>query len=97
MNEVPLSTPFDRNVDGQVTQAKADLARRLSIDPAQVELVSASSVTWPDGSLGCPQPGMMYTQMQVDGLRVQLRASGRVYDYHGGGGRPLFLCERGGG
>ena len=38
-------------------------------------VVDARAVTWPDSSLGCPEPGMMYTQVLVDGtLR---RARGR--------------------
>jgi len=93
MNEVPIPTPLDPSLEKIVTQAKDDLAQRLAIDPAQIELVEAASVTWPDGSLGCPQPGMMYTQVQVDGLRLRFRAGGRIYEYHGGGGRAPCLCE----
>jgi hypothetical protein len=28
----------------------------------QREVVSAKAVTWSDGSLGCPEPGKLYTQ-----------------------------------
>lgn len=93
MNEVLLPTPFDSYVENLVALSRADLARRLSLDPAQIELVDAASVTWPDGSLGCPKPGMMYTQALVDGLRIRLRAGDQVYVYHSGGERPPFLCE----
>ncbi len=93
MNEVLLSTPFDAYVENQVALSRADLALRLSLDPAQIEVVDAASVTWPDGSLGCPKPGMMYTQALVDGLRICLRVGEQVYAYHSGGERPPFLCE----
>lgn len=93
MNEVLLPTPFDAYVEKQIALASADLARRLSFNPAQIQLVDAASVTWPDGSLGCPKPGMMYTQALVDGLRIRLRAGEQVYAYHSGGERPPFLCE----
>ncbi len=56
-------------------------------------LVSSEAVTWPDSSLGCPSPGVMYTQALVDGLRVVVDAGGRRWDYRLGGGR-LKLCER---
>ena len=78
----------------QVTEAKQDLAKRLSVNPDQIELVSFTPVTWPDGSMGCPEPGMMYTQVLVEGYRIQLRSGGRVYEYHGGGTRAPFLCAK---
>jgi hypothetical protein len=77
-----------------ITQAQADLARHLQISAGQISVISAQSVTWPDRSLGCPQPGMSYLQVLVDGVLIRLRVGGQVYEYHGGGGRPLFLCER---
>jgi hypothetical protein len=75
-----------------VTAAVEDLAGRLGIEPDAVTVVEALAVTWPDGSLGCPQPGMMYTQVLVDGAFVLLEAGGKQYPYHGGD--PLFLCEQ---
>ncbi len=42
---------------GKVEGAIADLASRLGVDESIVALVSQEEVTWPDGSLGCPQPG----------------------------------------
>jgi hypothetical protein len=74
-----------------VTAAVDDLAGRLGIEPSDVTIVDARSVTWGDGSLGCPKPGMMYTQVLVDGTLVVLKAGGKQYEYHGGD--PLVLCE----
>jgi hypothetical protein len=93
MNEVPIPTPPDPFLESLVTQVKSDLAERLAIAPEQIELVDAASVTWPDRSLGCPQPGMVYTQVQVDGFLIRLRVKDQIYEYHGGGGRAPFLCE----
>ncbi len=93
MNEVPLATPFDPGLVETITKAKNDLATRLSIEPRNIEIVEVAAVTWPDGSLGCPQPGMMYTQVQVDGLLILFSAGGQIYEYHGGGGREPFLCK----
>jgi hypothetical protein len=92
MNEVPVPTPLDPSLEKIVVQVKNDLAQRLAIDAGQIELVEAASVTWPDGSMGCPQPGMEYTQVQVDGLLIRLRAKDRIYEYHSGGARAPFLC-----
>lgn len=87
----PTPTPATPDSD-LVAQAKADLATRLGIDVAQVTVVSSTAVTWPDGSLGCPKPGMFYTQALVDGTRTILEAGGTRYNYHSGGGRAPFLC-----
>jgi hypothetical protein len=90
---VPIPTPLDPTLQKIVAQAQEDLAGRLRIDSSQVELVDVQSVVWPDGSLGCPQPGMAYIQVQVDGLLIRFKAGDSVYEYHSGGARPPFLCE----
>jgi hypothetical protein len=76
-----------------VDQALADLAERLAIEAAQIEVVEVKEVVWPDASLGCPQPGMAYIQVPFDGLLIRLRVGERVYAYHSGGGRDPFLCD----
>lgn len=85
--------PTVSGLEGLIEQAKEDLALRLAIPAAQIELIEASQVVWPDASLGCPQPGMRYIQVPEDGARIVLLASGRKYEYHTGGSRGLFLCE----
>jgi hypothetical protein len=77
-----------------VEQAKADLAARLSVDAAEVTVVSSGEVTWRDGSLGCPQPGMFYTQALIAGFRIVLAVAGQQYDYHAGANQAPFLCEK---
>jgi len=76
-----------------VRLAIADLATRLAVAPDVIELLEAWAVVWPDGSLGCPQPGMIYPQVQVDGIVIRLGVAGVAYQYHGGGRRAPFLCE----
>jgi hypothetical protein len=75
-----------------VAPARADLARRLGVDPGELEVVSVEEVAWPDGSLGCPEPGMSYTQAVVEGSKVVLGHDGRVYVYHSGDDDQPFLC-----
>lgn len=86
---------LDSGMKVLVEMAVADLAARLSLDQSAVEVVSVEELTWPDPSLGCPQPGMKYQQIPVDGYRIRLRVAGQTYAYHGGGNRPRpFLCQR---
>lgn len=86
-------TPYSPDMQDLVIQAKGDLAAHLSIIMEEIEVLEATSVVWPDASLGCPQPDMRYKQVQVDGVLIRLQASGQVYEYHGGGSRGLFLCR----
>jgi hypothetical protein len=85
--------PGDSYTAGLVTLAKTDLASRLNVSAGEIELVSFESITWPDGGLGCPQPGIAYIQVQVEGYRILLSHKGAAYPYHGGGRRGPFLCE----
>ncbi len=75
-----------------VAPAIEDLTRRLRAPSDAIEVVSAEEVTWPDGSLGCPEPGMSYTQAVVDGSKVVLRHEDRVFVYHAGDDDQPFLC-----
>ena len=72
--------------------AVADLAAREGVDPSAITVISTDEVTWRDGSMGCPEPGMNYTQALVPGIRVVLELDGVRYEYHAGGARSIFLC-----
>ena len=84
---------IEQGLDRLIDEAIADLAQRLDVPVADITVVAARSVVWPDGSIGCPQPDMLYTQVQVDGAWVHLAFDGETYAYHTGGNRGLFLCE----
>ena len=63
------------------------------MDPSAVTIVEAKAETFPDGSLGCPEPGMMYTQALVDGYRVIVEANGTQLDYRGSAPGKFRICE----
>ncbi len=94
-SEPMVADGVDQALVAFAAPAVTDLATRLDIDISDITIVVAESVVWPDGSLGCPQPEMSYTQVQVDGTRIVLKAIGENYQYHSGGTRELFLCEKG--
>jgi hypothetical protein len=79
-----------------VLLAKENLAERLNVSVDNIGLVEFALVTWGDPSLGCPQPGMKYKQVPVDGYLIRLAYEGQVFNYHGGGSRDPFLCETSG-
>lgn len=88
------TTPSTPAPTGPVGGAVEDLASTLGVDPADVEVVSVEEVTWRNGSRGCAEPGMMYTQALIDGSRITLRVGDTTYEYHSGGSRPPALCEK---
>jgi len=63
----------------------ADIAKTAGVPVDQVVVISAESVTFPDGSLGCPMPGMAYPQMMVEGYRIAAKVGSVLYDYRGSG------------
>jgi hypothetical protein len=87
--------PAPVSVASVTTAALDDAARRTGVPRADLAVMSAEAVTWPDGSLGCPQPGRMYTQALVPGYRVRIRAGSEVLDYHAGRGGVPAVCPAG--
>lgn len=87
------SGPSTTLSDARLTAIRDDLTKR-GVATDQLRVVSAQSVTFNDGSLGCPAPGQQYTQAQVEGVRVVVEAGGREYDYRFGATDNAKLCER---
>jgi len=63
----------------------AEVAKLAGIPADQLTVISAAAVTFPDGRLGCPQPGVAYTQALVDGYKIIAEAGGKTYDFRGTG------------
>ncbi|MGB7905237.1 MAG: hypothetical protein WCF43_11125 [Steroidobacteraceae bacterium] len=84
------------NVPAEMIEAALDdAANRSTTARADIKVTSAGPVTWPDGSLGCPKAGMMYTQALVAGYRIVLQAGDLVLNYHSAArGKPVF-CPAG--
>lgn len=75
--------------------ALADAARQTGLSRSELKIVSSEPVTWRDGSLGCPEPGMAYSDALVPGFRVRILAGGRELDYHASARGGLVLCPPG--
>lgn len=67
--------------DSAVQQAKADLAKRLSVSENEVKEVSVSEKDFPDMSLGAPVADEMSAQMISTGWQINLEADGKKYEY----------------
>ena len=91
----PAAPPARPTLEEVVSAARAHAARRSGRAAATLQLLSAERVTWSDGSLGCPRPGMAYTMALVPGYRVRLAAEGDAWDYHADLRGTLVLCPAG--
>lgn len=72
----------------------ADLEARTGSPRSALRLAAFEGVTWNDGSLGCPQPGVMYTQALVPGYRFVFALGDRQYNYHTNRSTTFVYCEK---
>jgi len=91
-----VTTPITGEVPTKLLDSiLEDLSERTGVAVEIISVIQAQAVVWNDGSLGCPQPGVMYTQALVPGFQVVLEAGGQRYDYHASETGYFTLCESG--
>lgn len=79
--------PRDRSVGRNqhvlnlVQMAREDLRNSLGDSQAPVRVARVTPTNWPDGSLGCPMPGMSYAQVETAGFVIELEHGGNSFDY----------------
>ena len=69
-----------------------DYATLIGAEPSAIQVDTVESVTWNDGSLGCPQPDMMYAQVLTPGYRISFSAPGEEAVYHTDQSRQFVRC-----
>lgn len=94
---VPTTTPRPA-IQGEVPdelmqRILADASERPGVDPSALRVLRSEAVVWNDGSLGCPEPGVLYTQQIIDGYWVELVADAAVLDYRLNSSGSFVLCE----
>ena len=88
----PVKTGVPKGILDPILNEAATLTK---VPREQLVIVRAEPVVWSDGSLGCPEPGMEYTQALVNGYWVMIKAAGQTYDFRVGGGGSFRLCPQG--
>ena len=96
----PTPTPQTSQIESQVPKGILDpilkeAAKLANVPPQELAIVRAEAVVWNDGSLGCPEPGMEYTQALINGYWVVINAAGQEYDFRVGGGGSFRFCPQG--
>ncbi|MFZ2650967.1 MAG: hypothetical protein WA210_12775 [Burkholderiaceae bacterium] len=82
----------DAQLQTMVQAALDDAAGRSKREVSALVVASAERVMWSDGSLGCPQPGMGYTQALVPGYRIRIQAGSETLEYHASARGKPFYC-----
>ncbi len=72
--------------------AVATLQKELAVDAKNILVVHLSRVDWPNSALGCPKPGLSYTQGVTAGYLALLSYDKQQYRVHIGNGRGL-VCH----
>jgi hypothetical protein len=106
LTEYPVETPtpfttispaatlsIDPSMEAIILQAKNDLSQKTGTDLEKIIVLEVEIVEWSDGSLGCPQPGVMYTQVLTPGYRILLEDNQKKYEYHSSRDVYVIYCE----
>ncbi len=81
--EAPVTPPVKGEAPADlIAKLRADLAKQAGDSATDAELIRAEALVWPDGGLGCPKAGEMYTQATVPGYWIEFELASRVYSYH---------------
>lgn len=88
-------TPVTGEVPRDLLQAiRDDAAQRTGLPAEDFVEIRSQEIVWNDGSLGCGEPGKMYTQALVDGFWVVLEVGDAHLDYRVGSKATFMLCEQ---
>ncbi len=95
--ESPVELPKENSGEAIAAALEQDVAAELNVDVETLRLISVESVQWPDASLGCPQPGMVYAQVITPGWHLIFADSaGNEYDVRvPKQGDAFIICEQG--
>ena len=96
----PTSTPHMSGAAPQVPEAilnsiLKEAAKLANVPTQELVIVRAEAVVWNDGSLGCTEPGMQYTQALINGYWVVIKAAGQTYDFRVDRRGSFRLCPEG--
>jgi hypothetical protein len=58
------------------------IAEDLDVPASSMQVVTVEPRDWPDSSLGCPQPDMLYAQVITPGYLIVVEVSDERFEYH---------------
>jgi hypothetical protein len=77
-----------------VDAALTDAANHLILSKDQLRVDKVEPQEWPDSSLGCPQPGELYSQVVTPGYLIIISSSSaNQLEYHADTRSRVTLCH----
>ncbi len=73
--------------------AVSAVAAESGLTPGQLIVISLEAMNFADGSLDCPQPGMVYPQVITPGYWVLLEGGSQSFDVRVSGDRGR-ICDK---
>ena len=86
-------TPSGADAQASVDAALADAAVHLGVPRANLQVERVEAHEWGDSSLGCPRPGLMYSQIVTPGYLVVINGAGKQLEYHSDARGRVVLCQ----
>lgn len=71
----------------------AAIAADRNVPETAVQVLSFEPRTWPDSSLGCPQPGQVYLDVLTPGYLAVVEIDGQRFEYHADERGNLVRCS----
>ncbi|MFN3982155.1 MAG: hypothetical protein ACK4SA_17400 [Caldilinea sp.] len=79
----PVDAPFLSVEEQAIADAALQfVAGQLGVESEALHIQSVKAVQWPDASLGCPQPDMVYAAVITPGYLVTVERTGELYAVH---------------
>ena len=86
-----VASPVPGSVEAKVAQA---LSKKTGVDTSKLVLTAKDALDWPDSALGCPAPGMMYSQIVTPGFKLIYSDGAKTYEVHTDrSGNRAVLCQ----
>ena len=76
-----------------VAAAMQDAAAHLGVAASDLSVQQVEEREWGDSSLGCPQPGLLYSQVVTPGFLVVINSRGKQLEYHSDTRGRVVLCR----
>jgi hypothetical protein len=84
---------FSADSQASVEAALSDAAAHLGVSRADLQVQQVEAREWSDSSLGCPRPGLMYSQIVTPGYLIVITGAGKLLEYHSDARGNVVLCQ----
>jgi hypothetical protein len=73
--------------------ALRDASTHLGVNASDLRVERIEPRQWPDASLGCPRPGVLYAQVVTPGYLLVISGGSKTLEYHTDERGRVALCQ----